>query len=43
MVAFTGRGVVSKEVQLDLAELTVTVDIQVEGTVESWGEDRLET
>lgn len=34
---------VSKEVQLDLAELTVTADIQVEGTVESWGEDRLET
>lgn len=32
MAAFTGRGVVSKEVQLDLAELTITGDIQVEGT-----------
>lgn len=36
-MAFTGRGVVSKEVQLDLAELTVTVDIQVEGTCRELG------
>lgn len=37
VVAFTGRGVVSKEIQLDLAELTVTVDIQVEETFRELG------